>query len=120
MIRRPPRSTRTDTLFPYTTLFRSQADLDRPADEIRVEGDREIAVDLPAAHVPRGDVGIGGMHRRRQRAARPKGDDTGSGDGNHRDAKPAEHFLLPHTHGDYRSSLITANRPRRSGIALAQ
>src|SRR3546814_6951918 len=24
MIRRPPRSTRTDTLFPYTTLFRSQ------------------------------------------------------------------------------------------------
>src|SRR3546814_2590563 len=29
MIRRPPRSTRTDTLFPYTTLFRS----DRPLDE---------------------------------------------------------------------------------------
>src|SRR3546814_15819007 len=29
MIRRPPRSTRTDTLFPYTTLFRS------PADDIR-------------------------------------------------------------------------------------
>src|SRR3546814_11059697 len=25
MIRRPPRSTRTDTLFPYTTLFRSMA-----------------------------------------------------------------------------------------------
>src|SRR3546814_13156252 len=24
MIRRPPRSTRTDTLFPYTTLFRSE------------------------------------------------------------------------------------------------
>src|SRR3546814_2263005 len=31
MIRRPPRSTRTDTLFPYTTLFRSflQASIDR-------------------------------------------------------------------------------------------
>src|SRR3546814_4540969 len=27
MIRRPPRSTRTDTLFPYTTLFRSDANL---------------------------------------------------------------------------------------------
>src|SRR3546814_4839573 len=27
MIRRPPRSTRTDTLFPYTTLFRSPAPL---------------------------------------------------------------------------------------------
>src|SRR3546814_20189745 len=26
MIRRPPRSTRTDTLFPYTTLFRSHRD----------------------------------------------------------------------------------------------
>src|SRR3546814_5225414 len=26
MIRRPPRSTRTDTLFPYTTLFRSETD----------------------------------------------------------------------------------------------
>src|SRR3546814_10848773 len=33
MIRRPPRSTRTDTLFPYTTLFRSCriAARDRPA-----------------------------------------------------------------------------------------
>src|SRR3546814_3814440 len=28
MIRRPPRSTRTDTLFPYTTLFRSVAERD--------------------------------------------------------------------------------------------
>src|SRR3546814_19854303 len=27
MIRRPPRSTRTDTLFPYTTLFRSFFDV---------------------------------------------------------------------------------------------
>src|SRR3546814_11078878 len=40
MIRRPPRSTRTDTLFPYTTLFRSRGDnlvvLDgRPFDEYR-------------------------------------------------------------------------------------
>src|SRR3546814_4719935 len=31
MIRRPPRSTRTDTLFPYTTLFRSLADLEAAA-----------------------------------------------------------------------------------------
>src|SRR3546814_4407693 len=28
MIRRPPRSTRTDTLFPYTTLFRSSSNPD--------------------------------------------------------------------------------------------
>src|SRR3546814_8075540 len=31
MIRRPPRSTRTDTLFPYTTLFRSSKSLHRPS-----------------------------------------------------------------------------------------
>src|SRR3546814_1144498 len=31
MIRRPPRSTRTDTLFPYTTLFRSARDECRAA-----------------------------------------------------------------------------------------
>src|SRR3546814_11080320 len=30
MIRRPPRSTRTDTLFPYTTLFRSSSILAAP------------------------------------------------------------------------------------------
>src|SRR3546814_1544891 len=31
MIRRPPRSTRTDTLFPYTTLFRSARSASRDA-----------------------------------------------------------------------------------------
>src|SRR3546814_20877337 len=37
MIRRPPRSTRTDTLFPYTTLFRSAGD-----DDGQCGGDKEI------------------------------------------------------------------------------
>src|SRR3546814_14694596 len=37
MIRPPPRSTRTDTLFPYTTLFRS--DENRCLDERRIERD---------------------------------------------------------------------------------
>src|SRR3546814_2417276 len=41
MIRRPPRSTRTDTLFPYTTLFRSLA----PA--------RGAEREAPAAPAPR-------------------------------------------------------------------
>src|SRR3546814_17431703 len=36
MIRRPPRSTRTDTLFPYTTLFRSDH-ADRPMHRRRPE-----------------------------------------------------------------------------------
>src|SRR3546814_16343863 len=41
MIRRPPCSTRTDTLFPYTTLFRSDPDiwLPRHLDRIRRLGD---------------------------------------------------------------------------------
>src|SRR3546814_3194008 len=34
MIRRPPRSTRTDTLFPYTTLFRSYSPQPVPVIEI--------------------------------------------------------------------------------------
>src|SRR3546814_10629672 len=44
MIRRPPRSTRTDTLFPYTTLFRSihAAAIDR----LHRAGARSIAFDV--------------------------------------------------------------------------
>src|SRR3546814_20428846 len=37
MIRRPPRSTRTDTLFPYTTLFRSARWRRRPSSAPRPE-----------------------------------------------------------------------------------
>src|SRR3546814_10257187 len=39
MIRRPPRSTRTDTLFPYTTLFRSPVAADGVAAD---DGEAEI------------------------------------------------------------------------------
>src|SRR3546814_20898783 len=40
MIRRPPRSTRTDTLFPYTTLFRSVGAMKYPdGQEVRL-GDK--------------------------------------------------------------------------------
>src|SRR3546814_2358569 len=38
MIRRPPRSTRTDTLFPYTTLFRSTFSASYFADSLEVYG----------------------------------------------------------------------------------
>src|SRR3546814_19458856 len=43
MIRRPPRSTRTDTLFPYTTLFRSYAG--RTIGAARPIGDRLAAAE---------------------------------------------------------------------------
>src|SRR3546814_17969269 len=57
MIRRPPRSTRTDTLFPYTTLFRSR---------------REIALRNPA-HSDKG----AGNPATRVRAAQPVDDRRG-------------------------------------------
>src|SRR3546814_9428222 len=47
MIRRPPRSTRTDTLFPYTTLFRSGAQL---AIESPVAAD--LVIPVPDSGVP--------------------------------------------------------------------
>src|SRR3546814_18078011 len=37
IIRQPPRSTRTDTLFPYTTLFRSDSDRHCGIDEVFAE-----------------------------------------------------------------------------------
>src|SRR3546814_3158941 len=40
MIRRPPRSTRTDTLFPYTTLFRARRAARRPDLEARLTSRR--------------------------------------------------------------------------------
>src|SRR3546814_1164352 len=53
MIRRPPRSTRTDTLFPYTTLFRSQRRSDgHPASTHPVSGDREKHEAEPRICVP--------------------------------------------------------------------
>src|SRR3546814_3181179 len=40
MIRRPPKSTRTDTLFPYTTLFRSDRDEDDQRGDLDQHEDR--------------------------------------------------------------------------------
>src|SRR3546814_4808503 len=42
MIRRPPRSTRTDTLFPYTTLFRSQHEAELGGDALRTRLHGEV------------------------------------------------------------------------------
>src|SRR3546814_1260453 len=53
MIRRPPRSTRTDTLFPYTTLFRSLhvtahpcgLSLGIPDDDLLIQFPNEVGLD---------------------------------------------------------------------------
>src|SRR3546814_4368111 len=61
MIRRPPRSTRTDTLFPYTTLFRSASGDIRGAGE---DGNPEGRRELPPAPVP-GQIRRAGPRRGR-------------------------------------------------------
>src|SRR3546814_6823678 len=68
MIRRPPRSTRTDTLFPYTTLFRSAA-------RDQGERDEEVQRDDAARRV--------GVHRGQEEAADQdeRGDHHGPDDG---------------------------------------
>src|SRR3546814_5736543 len=56
MIRRPPRSTRTDTLFPYTTLFRSHLADDARDLEARAEGQGRLDLVLPLDHQDVGEV----------------------------------------------------------------
>src|SRR3546814_8142407 len=46
MIRRPPRSTRTDTLFPYTTLFRSPQELTELPRSLIIVGGGYIALKI--------------------------------------------------------------------------
>src|SRR3546814_7946666 len=67
MIRRPPRSTRTDTLFPYTTLFRSVVagdELAQAVDVGAVAGQHALveaaqAIDLVQQRGEEVDVGVG-------------------------------------------------------------
>src|SRR3546814_21144018 len=63
MIRRPPRSTRTDTLFPYTTLFRSFPNFTRAGD---LEGPDPRGVgfsDIERLPVRREADAVGRLHR---------------------------------------------------------
>src|SRR3546814_19321116 len=70
MIRRPPRSTRTDTLFPYTTLFRSDqyvVAVDDDGDIVHAEDRHALAAgadEVAAAVVEKGVAGdriVGGV-----------------------------------------------------------
>src|SRR3546814_14513995 len=72
MIPRPPRSTRTDTLFPYTTLFRSESD--RDLGRGRAVG-KAAAVDL-AAHLPQPERARGQPHLAVEILGRARGDDV--------------------------------------------
>src|SRR3546814_7609053 len=68
MIRRPPRSTRTDTLFPYTTLFRSPDSLLR-IDELKLVQCR--IPDIPPHGIGEiDDILVAGEHQLLARAGR--------------------------------------------------
>src|SRR3546814_1145666 len=96
MIRRPPRSTRTDTLFPYTTLFRSRpyrhaarAGEELAADGLRVPHARTVDGGWPG-------VALGTVHRD---ALRGGGGQRGPGArrGRSRHAVPAQRRSEEHT-----------------------
>src|SRR3546814_7142296 len=78
MIRRPPRSTRTDTLFPYTTLFRSlrcPAAESRPGRQAHAQGagerwlsarERQLSAATRQGESQRGQAEIHGLHEVRR------------------------------------------------------
>src|SRR3546814_1727889 len=58
MIRRPPRSTRTDTLFPYTTLFRSECFDEELAEELQNRATEALERREAAARAERRELGV--------------------------------------------------------------
>src|SRR3546814_5654809 len=77
MIRRPPRSTRTDTLFPYTTLFRSRAgtglyhNAERPGQGPRVRRVQDVMTMLQSLLIAnRGEIACPIIRTAREMAIR--------------------------------------------------
>src|SRR3546814_299909 len=116
MLRRPPRSTRTDTLFPYTTLFRSQISprsqrrRPQPRDAAR-RGRRSLSA---FAEEPGLRIGRGTDERSRRQAHRNRPPPHGAGD----------HARLGRRSPDLRPPALRASvtrhhlRPRTFGAIL--
>src|SRR3546814_13426640 len=96
MIRRPPRSTRTDTLFPYTTLFRSEI-----ADLAGAEGEARICR-MPACEAIGECCGT--------ECARVGRHVHAVGEQRHRSGEPARDYLHDHHPGGER------NHPARAAL----
>src|SRR3546814_7640574 len=83
MIRRPPRSTRTDTLFPYTTLFRSlrRARLQLPGVALDHGGAAGGVAGIAAGGLPalKAGAAAGPVRRRLDRGGRRPGEQSGLG-----------------------------------------
>src|SRR3546814_6704170 len=80
MRRRPPRSTRTDTLFPYTTLFRS-----------RTDGSKMKFLDETKVYIRSGDGGAGSVSFRREKFIEFGGPDGGDGGDRRVEDRSEEH-----------------------------
>src|SRR3546814_12293258 len=95
MIRRPPRSTRTDTFFPYTTLFRSvgaEQAVEAVAGLVRADGGRELGEDAFEG------FGLVGLHAQRcDDADRAHGETPFPGSGRPRPAGPIRFLRRPRT-----------------------
>src|SRR3546814_11974821 len=122
MIRRPPRSTRTDTLFPYTTLFRSMVADDASTDSTFLigVGYRETFGDLPLTVIRHDEnLGYGGNQKWGYRWAMEHGLDNVvllPGDGQYDPELPPD-MAAPIVDGDTASVLgsrIPPHRPARS------
>src|SRR3546814_3804210 len=83
MIRRPPSTTRTDTLFPYTTLFRSKGailriapvetgirEVDRTIVAVAAANDGRYTIDAHLKHEPNASQTFAESHERRLEAMR--------------------------------------------------
>src|SRR3546814_13416885 len=110
IVRRPPRSTRTDTRFPYTTLFRSRyADL---VQAISAFGICLIDCDGRIASWNRGASRLSGW-REREMIGRPYAPLFADGDA--RGSTPQQSLDFARTHGHCRSE---HRRPRPDGSHL--
>src|SRR3546814_14561078 len=87
MIRRPPRSTRTDTLVPYTTLFRSRG----PVEDLHHLLDAEVAV----------VVGVAQARGQRLLVVEAQAFFVAAGDQVQAEAQAAERFLLALERGGF-------------------
>src|SRR3546814_1477363 len=90
MIRRPPRSTRTDTLVPYTTLFRSET--------VAFGGGELLRIVEPARAAAFGQDDRGSDHRPRERPA-TRFVDAADGGGIERFVAAAGHQPSPSSNG---------------------
>src|SRR3546814_11777193 len=113
MLRRPPRSTRTDTLFPYTTLFRSHQFDPAKARKLRIILRFRLGrLDRRAACAD--ELGVGVLH------AEPRPVDIGAAGGDQRVEQRADVVDLARRRAHAVRPLIAAEPPRLAVMSDAR